>query len=413
VAVAYSDLMEMGGAESVGVHALAALQDEYDVTLVTLVEPDFDAIEAYYDVAVDPSRVTVRRVGHLPERLVGTLGARAYVLKQALFARLVRAVADEYDLVVAAEGELPVDGPAVQYVHDPLFAHWQAPDRSVGAVQRVYDAVCRRLAGFDPDAVAGNVLVTNSEWSADQLAPAYGVRPGVVYPPVATGDFPAVPWEEREDGFVLLGRVAPGKGVPRVLEIIARLRDRGYDVHLHVVGPLSETDPEFVAAVREQADPAFVTLEGALDRESLARLLATHRYGIHGRENEAFGIAVAELLAAGTVPFVPTGGGQQEVVEDRPEVVYEGVDDAVETIGRVLSDPGSAERLRGDPDRITARFGRDRFAREFRDVVAATLAEDRHHRSGGAGRQLLAGTDGEPGVDGPGSRPGRSGEVNP
>jgi glycosyltransferase involved in cell wall biosynthesis len=411
VAVAYSDLTEMGGAESVGVHALAALQEVYDVTLVTLVEPDFAALGEYYDVAVDPSRVTVRRVGHLPRRLVGTLGARAYVLKQALFARLVQGVADEYDLVVAAEGELPLEGPAVQYVHDPLFAHWQAPDRSPGVVQRVYDAVCRRLARVDPDIVAGNPLVTNSEWSADQLAPAYGVRPIVVYPPVATDDFPAVPWDDREDGFVLLGRVAPGKGVPRVIDIVTRLRDRGHDVHLHVVGPVSETNPEFVAAVREQADPAFVTLEGALDREALARLLATHRYGIHGRENEAFGIAVAELLAAGTVPFVPTGGGQQEVVADRPELVYEDVADAVETIEGVLSDQEAAERLRGDPGDIAARFGRERFAREFREVVAAALT-DGSRRADGDDRQFVAGTD-ESGAGGPANRPGRPGEVNP
>jgi glycosyltransferase involved in cell wall biosynthesis len=385
VAVAYSDPTRAGGAEQVCVHALAALSEEYDVTLVTLRPPDLAALGDYYDVPLDPDRVRVRRLGQVPARALEHLGDRLYTLKQALFARLLRGVVDDYDLVVSAEGELPLPERGVQYVHDPLFAHWLDPDRDPGLAERVYDALTRRLAGFDREAVARQALLTNTAWTADRFEAAYGVRPSVCPPPVDVSDFEPRPWDERENGFVVLGRVDPTKRVLECVETVRRLRERGHDVHVHVVGPPSPSHSGYVRRVREASEAPFVHYEGALDRDALAELLSTHRYGLHGRSNESFGIVVAEFAAAGALPFVPAGGGQVEIVRGHPDLVYEGVDDAVEKSDRVLSNPGLAAELRTVVGDVDERFGPERFATTVRDAVAATLAE-----RGESGRRTTA-----------------------
>jgi glycosyltransferase involved in cell wall biosynthesis len=393
VAVAYSDVTRAGGAEQVCAHALAALsEEEYDLTFLTLREPDLATLGDYYDVTLDPDRIRVRQLGRVPPRLLETVGDWLYTLRQSLFVRLLRGVVDEYDLVVSAEGELPLPGRTLQYVHHPLFAHWLDPDHDPGPVERAYDSLNRRLAGFDREAIVRHALVTNTEWAADRFEAIYGARPSVCPPPIDVSEFEPRPWDDRENGFVVLGRIDPSKRVLECIETVRQLRERGHDVHVHVVGPPSSSNRSYVRHVREAAEAPFVHLEGKLDRDSLVDLLATHRYGLHGCPDETFGIVVAEFAAAGALPFVPAGGGQVEIVRGRDELVYEGVADAVEKIDRVLSNPELDAELRTVVGDVDERFGPERFARIIREAVADELAEG--DDSDGSTRAPVAATPG-------------------
>jgi len=106
------------------------------------------------------------------------------------------------------------------------------------------------------------------------------------------------------------------------------------------------------------------------------RFLAGHKYGISGRRNEAFGIAVAEMVKAGSLVWVPDGGGQKEIVA-HPELIYVGRDEAVAKIRSVLTEPEKQTRLR---DHLRARaglFSAERFVREMRVIVREFLEENR------------------------------------
>ena len=64
----------------------------------------------------------------------------------------------------------------------------------------------------------------------------YGIEPLVVYPP-AIGKFPEVPWEQRKDGFVCIGRIHTLRsGIELMIAILAAVRAAGPQVHLHVAG---------------------------------------------------------------------------------------------------------------------------------------------------------------------------------
>jgi len=103
-------------------------------------------------------------------------------------------------------------------------------------------------------------------------------------------------------------------------------------------------------------------------------LMARHKFGINGRESEPFGIAVAELVKAGCLTFIPNGGGQTEIV-DHPALTFENDDDAVRKIvaalqGRLLQTELS-EHLHKRSEYLSV----ERFQETVRTLVAEFLGE--------------------------------------
>lgn len=375
IAVAHADLMAKGGGEGVCANVLEALQDDHEVTLLTLTDPDLPELNDYFRTEVRDVRV---RTPEYVEEFLDWLENPRYNLRNALLNRFVASRREAFDLAFGTDNELSVAGPLVQYVHTPRFARLVV-SRRVGEdsfVDHAYDRFSWRLGGFDPGRIRESTVLSNSGWIADVFQDAYGVRPEVVHPPVDTRGFEECerPWSEREPGFVTIGRLARYKNVLENVEILDRVRERGHDVHLHLVGP--GYDDEYAREVKRAASQReYVHVEGEVSREELVELVCQHCYGLHGKRHEHFGMAVAELVAGGTVPFVPDNGGQREIVgSDR--LTYNTVEEAVEQIDRVLSDPGMARELRGETAAIERWYGRERFQREIRAVVDEALAED-------------------------------------
>ena len=74
----------------------------------------------------------------------------------------------------------------------------------------------------------------------------------------------------------------------------------------------------------------------AICRQTGFLAVVGHGDGIHARPGEAFGIAIAEMIVAGCLPFVPAEGGPSEIVDHNPALVYDTVDEAVEKIDSML-----------------------------------------------------------------------------
>lgn len=377
VAVAHMDLMAKGGGEAVCMNVLDALEDEYDTTLFTLTEPDLPALNEYFNTNVES--ITVRQAGRFAPFINQRWGLKYYILQNALLGRYVKRQADEFDLLFSTINELGLGDNAVQYIHFPFDWAVNLDIREeifhpTVKEESLYEKLCTMVGGVDETELRSNTLLANSRWTASVVADAYGVEPDVLYPPIDTTEFVNRPWSEREFGFVTIGRIERSKRISELIEIIDRLRERGHDLHLHVVGPTVDgtyqREVDALAASREH-----VRLEGEVSRSRLVELACTHRYGIHGKEYEHFGMAVAELAAGGTIPFVPATGGQHAIVDDREELLYESVDDAVEKIDSVLSDPALQRTLRMGSRTIRRRFGRERFKETVRSVVAGALGE--------------------------------------
>ncbi|WP_435552671.1 glycosyltransferase family 4 protein [Natrinema sp. CGMCC1.2065] len=370
IAVFHPDLTSRGGGEAVCMNILDTLEEDHTVTLYTIVSPDFDGLNEYYRTNV--SDVGVDHFGPVGSALA-TAGAVAAEYADVTFGRLQSSILNRYldgrdhDLIFSTYNEFSFDSPAIQYIHFPNFG----VSRN-SRVYRVYDRICDVIDGFDKSQICESTLLANSEWTAGVVEDVYDVRPDVVYPPVDTAGFEGAPWSDREAGFVSIGRVEPSKHVLRNIEIVSRLHQRGHDVHIHHIGPVAHDG--YAQKVSEAADQReFVQLEGALPRRELVDLVCSHRYGLHGKKEEHFGMAVAELAAGGTLPFVHDSGGQREIVDRRRELLYQDVDTAVETLDRVLGDPARQERLREALPDVEALYGRTRFRESIRDTVDRVL----------------------------------------
>jgi len=207
-----------------------------------------------------------------------------------------------------------------------------------------------------------NLTLVNSNWSREVFRARYGVLARTVYPPVPV-PAPGLPWEAREPGFVCIGRIAPVKELDRVLDIVGAVRRQVPAVRLHLVGTAEDAAYHRHVARRARAEGA--TLYENLSREALGALLARQRYGIHGMRDEHFGMAPAEMVAAGCIVWVPDSGGQVEIVGDA-RLTYGSVEEAVARILAVLRAPAEQGALREHLAAMATRFSAERFVREIR-----------------------------------------------
>jgi glycosyltransferase involved in cell wall biosynthesis len=296
--------------------------------------------------------------------------------------RAARQVRTHYDVIIGTNNEADFGCRGIQYIHFPRFNDPRVDPR----VQRSLDPstyswyhrsntamgwyfrLCGAVSGFSMARMRENLTLVNSDWTGRVFHETHGVEPVTLYPPVAS-DFPDVPWERREHGFVCIGRISPEKRLGLIVTILAAVRARGHDVHLHIVGVVD--DPEYYHVVqRLQAEnPAWVQVDVDLPRHELARLVARHRYGIHGMEHEHFGIAVAEMVNAGCIVFVPGSGGQVEIIGDHSELIYATANEAVDKIAAMLDAPAWQQTLRSQLALRRRRFSAEAFMHQMRSIV--------------------------------------------
>jgi len=385
VAIVHPWLVAGGGSEACALWMIRGLQEDHRVTLLTMGRPDLAALDAKYGVGLDRDRVEVRGLALPPGTRTRFDALRAFPL-----ARCARRRRGEFDVMISAYNAMDFGTPGIQRIADFAFdeALRRELDPAEGAIaassplhraspaRAAYLGLARLLAGDRRDAWRRNRTLANSEWTAAVLRDRFGLASDVVYPPVA-GSWPLVPWSEREDGFVVMGRLVPEKGIDLVIDVLRRVRERR-PIHLHVIG--RRTGTAFARRIEDLArrHAGWVHLEGEMYGREKDAFLARHKYGISGRRAEPFGIAVAEMVRAGQIVWVPDRGGQTEIAAD-PRLVYAGPDDAARRILAVLDDPGLEADLRARLERRAGVFAPERFVSGVRRVVREFLEDSRRH----------------------------------
>jgi glycosyltransferase involved in cell wall biosynthesis len=379
VAVVHPQLLPGGGSEVCAMWTLEALAGEYRVTLITMGRPDLAALDRSCGTAVRGSGLDVRALPIPPG-----MSRRFDALRGVRLLRYCRSHAGDFEAMISAYNPMDFGLPGIQLVADFSFdddlrreVHAQsgAADGllyAASSVRSLYMALSRALSGRSGKGWTTNRTLAVSEWVRALLKDKFDVDATVLYPPVSVAP-PEVAWEEREDGFVVMGRLVPEKGIPLVIDILAEVR-KVRPVHLHVLGR-----PVRASYAREierlcRANAGWVHLEGGVYGREKDAFLARHKYGISGCRAEAFGIAVAEMVKAGVIVWVPDGGGQTEVVTDAA-LIYAGREDAVSRIVSVVADEARETALRRHLETRAAAFSSSRFVSGLRSVVRDFLEE--------------------------------------
>lgn len=363
-----------GGAEAVALWTLAALVNDYDVTLCTLAEVDLARLNAMYGTELDRDRIRVRamlRPGL--RRLVYGLIANFPWVRLALIhlsIRRFKALSAQYDLAISTYNAVDLGRPGLQYIHWVNVV--EQPWAKAGPVMRLM----LKLSQFSESNLRANVSLTNSFCTADVVKQTYGIDAEVVYPPVATA-IPLIPWEQKETAFLCSGRVVVAKQTHRVIEILSAVRQRGFDVKLHITGGGGGTYGwGYERKVRQlaEANADWVTFYRDLPYADYLKVLARCRYGIHHKP-EPFGISVAEMVNAGMIPFVFNRGGQIEIVNAaNTDLIFSNAQDAIEKIVAVLENCDRQTALLNALAHQKSLFSTERFTQEIATAVAGSLS---------------------------------------
>lgn len=259
----------------------------------------------------------------------------------ALFLRYCRHIGKQYDICITASRTIGWGRPAVHFLSDVVWND-QLEQRlgenipHKGVFQKVLFHMGRLIAGkaryeLNP----ADVFVANSHWTAEQSAAYTTTTPIVIYPAVTT-TFDFVPWEDRSNRFVSIGRISPEKRLEDTIAILEGVRERGFEVGLTIYGVFDQGSySQFIFQLCQERD--WIDTPGAIYGEHKMKALPVFKHGINTCGREAFGISTAEMMQAGIVPFVPDQGAQKELVQDN-RLVFTNRQDAVDKIVNLLSD---------------------------------------------------------------------------
>ena len=364
----------LGGSEAAVLWGITALREDYDITLVTASRVDLGKLNAAYGTDVEAGDFHLLRAPALPHSRNPSRLAHWRVKR---FEQFCRTNTREFDIPLSAYNPIDFGRPGLHLVGDfswdeeiraELFAsHGSASEPlhkgDLWLGSRLFGASGR-------DILDGRDLVAaNSAWTAEMLAERFGLRDTpVLYPPVNVPT-PRNAAKRGRGHFICLGRVSPHKGVERIIAILTAVRSRGHeDVRLTIIGEIGD-DPygEHIAKLAV-ANSSWIITPGYVGGERKYELLAKHPYALHACEGEAFGIAVAEMLLSGCVPFVPRSCGPAEIV-GQDALCYTTNEEAVDKISRVLSDESHAADLRNKLATRGDRFTPQVFMVELRKLV--------------------------------------------
>lgn len=354
-----------GGAETVGLWMLEALQQNYDLTLFTLAAVDFDRLNALYGTSLSLQSVTVQSffAGWL-RPMVNSLIANNQHIRLLLFHWLLRSLKvhrDRYDLLISAYNAVDFGKPGLQYIH------W------IKVLET--NAFYNQISNFSIERMKQNHSITNSYTVAEYIQQEYGCTANVLYPPVVLNT-PNLSWEQKENAFICSGRITEAKQPHKVIAILKRVRQQGFDVKLYLTGggggAYAWKYQNFVKKlVKENAD--WITLYENLSYQAYAQILAKCRFGIHFKQ-EPFGISIAEMVKAGAIPFVRDQGGQIEIVgKQNHALMFRNEQEAVDKIVTVLRHSEQQKNLRLALNEQRNLFSTQRFMVELNHIVAACL----------------------------------------
>jgi glycosyltransferase involved in cell wall biosynthesis len=368
-------LQPPGGSNGVAAWTLQALVPEHRVTVLSWQPVDVEPVNRFFGTNLHRSDFDTIGVPRHWRALADHLPVPAALIKLSLLMRHTRRISDGFDVVFGLHNETDYGRRGIQYVHYPTYLRprpvvdlrWYHPPQ---AGLNLYYGLADRIAGFSLNRMKANLTLVNSNWTGEHVSRYLGIPTRTLYPPVVD-PAPGLPWTERRNGFLAVGRISPEKDYERVMRILARVREQIPDITLTIIGTSDRHTERYFGSLKSLGESLgpWIQFRDNLSRDDVRGLMASHRYGLHGMREEHFGMAPAEMARAGVIVWVPRGGGQMEIVGSDPGLMYDTDDEAVENISATLTNASEQQRLRGHLATVAEQFSTSRFITEVRDIV--------------------------------------------
>jgi glycogen(starch) synthase len=236
----------------------------------------------------------------------------------------------------------------------------------------------RRPSGFDLALRVKHALASRAKSVAISRFVASCFQPGpVVIPnPYDARVFTlASPATERANELIFVGRLISEKGLDILFESLGRLRQRGLEPRLMVVG----TGPEerrLQQLVERLAIHDQITFVGAKRGAELAEILNRHKIlVVPSRYDEPFGVVALEGIACGCVVVGSSGGGLPEAIGPCGITFPNGDAEALaNALERLLAAPDERQRLAANRSQHLAQFHPATIAESYLNLFRSKLS---------------------------------------
>lgn len=368
---------DFGGGEMVAAWTLQVLQEDHDTILWCEKMPDFRRIDDRYGTKLSerPPKIEVPSMRWAWLRMIWP--GKGLLMKQSLAVRDLHCIDRRWQprIWVSTNNEMTMPKPGLQYIHWPDTSRTNrlaVPPVGWSWLRRTVWIVLQKISwklGMELGATSDmHRSVSNSAWTVRTLLPTGGREVGLVYPPVPP--FSAgLPWDQREERVVCLGRWNPFKRMDAVVDIVKRARLAGAsNLRLAFAGFWDSTESERAEIMKHCAGLDWIEWHERLDRTGLEKLVGSSRYGLHAMIDEHFGIAVAEMMTAGCVVFSHDSGGPPEILVDQRQV-YADEEEGARILYEVCSSPALQAELHQAARPRGMRFSPETFCDAMRKEI--------------------------------------------
>jgi glycosyltransferase involved in cell wall biosynthesis len=276
-----------------------------------------------------------------------------------------------------AKGFIPTPGQVhISYVHTPIRYAWDLQSVYLknsnlehGLRSWIVRWMLHNIRNWDSRTANGvDVLVANSNFTAQRIWKYYRRESTVIYPPVDVESFKCC--EQKEDYFLTVSRLVHYKQVDIIIEAFKNLPD----LHLKVIGD----GPLYDQLNRNK--PANVELLGRCERPEVITAMQKTKALVYAAK-EDFGIVPVEAQACGTPVIAYGAGGALETVKPLGGEYPTGVFFAEQTSASVAEGIrcylDNQSLLQSQNCRKNAeRFSIQRFRDEMRQVIQNTVYKE-------------------------------------
>ena len=276
------------------------------------------------------------------------------------------------DFVLVTGGSTIIPGSMTKrtiiYVHYPVdLKLLQKQYLASQKLKRLYIKPWRYVSG-NLDYFKRATIITNSNYTKQEIKKAWDVDATVIYPPCQQYSFPLS--ECKHENIVCsVGRFTPEKNYEMIIETARKMPQ----VTFELIGGVTRDKLQYFLSLKNSA-PDNVTFHANASIDQKKGVLSKSKVMLHGFIGEHFGIGLIEAMSAGVIPITHNSGAAKEDNLVLKEFRYNNPDEATSLIEKALStwNLREAERLR-----VYARkFSTVEFYKNFEKFIADWVSKN-------------------------------------
>lgn len=196
-------------------------------------------------------------------------------------------------------------------------------------------------------------LITNSEYTKNEIKRLFDVDSTVAYPPVNLNRFLEKFDPIKQNNVITISRYSPEKNLEDAIDIV---KTSGLSYTL-IGNAKYSSQLKLYETLKLKSNQSNITLHCNIHSSEMARLLVSSKVYFH-TSKETFGISVVEAISAGCIPIVPDNSAHKETVPFE-DLRYNGKDDAVKKLQNAVS--GKYDHLKDELKKHIQKFSVESF----------------------------------------------------